>query len=302
MKKRLLLISVTFVLILAACSKGQSKASQTNTPSANATPTLQAGASSAIPTASQGAAIKEFQNNVTVRTSAGGNYAPAVAGMAVPVGGSVQTGDNSRARVDLLPDGTIIRVGPNSLYTVTDISINQNGKSSTRIKLDFGQIWILLKGGQLQVETPSGVASVRGSLLSAKYDPTLKKLQASCLEGHCGLQGDQGKEVELTDGQSSTVEENQPPSDPAQMSEEELAQWVNENPDSIDFFDGQIPDWLPTPDPSLDPYQDMPTDSALETPTDTSLNAPTDAPTDVPPADVPPKNPPPDNPTDVPTP
>ncbi|MBI3739660.1 MAG: FecR domain-containing protein [Chloroflexi bacterium] len=250
-------------LLLASCGSGQSAPPPAST---------QSGPASNPPSSSlRQATVNEISNAVSVRADQNAEYIAAQSGMTLTIGGSVKTGDNSRARVDLLPDGTIVRVGPNSLYTVTALNMDQDGKPTTHIKLEFGQIWVLLKGGSLQVETPSGVASVRGSLLGVSYDPDAKKLQASCLEGHCALQDDQG-EVELTDGQESTIEEDQPPSEPEQMSEEEIQQWVDENPDAQEFFDNSTPDWLPSPEP----IEEMPTDEA---------SPPDEAPTDDPPPD-----------------
>ncbi len=251
-------------LLLAACGTGQSVPPPASTGSGPA--------SNPLSSSPRQATVNEISNEVSVRLGQSADFTAAQNGMKLSVGDSVKTGDNSRARVDLLSDGTIVRVGPNSLYTVTALDIDQDGKSATRIKLDFGQIWVLLKGGSLQVETPSGVASVRGSLLGVNYDPNAKKLQASCLEGHCSLENDQG-EVELTDGQESTIEEDQAPSDAEQMSEEEIQQWVNENPDAQEFFENGSPEWLPSPEPI---EEEMPTD---EPPTD-EASPPDEAPTD----------------------
>lgn len=262
MLKRFYLLMI-FMFMLTACG----------TPPA---PTESGRASNPPSSSPRQAAVKEISNSVSVRADMNANFVAAQTGMTLTIGGSVKTGDNSRARIDLLPDGTIVRVGPNSLYTVAALNVDQDGKPTTQIKLDFGQIWILLKGGSLQVETPSGVASVRGSLLGVSYDPNTKKLRASCLEGNCALQNDQG-EVELTDGQESTIEEDQPPSEAEQMNEEEIRQWVDENPDAQEFFENGVPDWLPSPE-------------AIE-------EAPTgEAPTDeVPPSDeIPTDEPPPD--------
>ncbi|MDK1027872.1 MAG: FecR domain-containing protein [Anaerolineae bacterium] len=158
--------------------------------------------------------------------------------------------------MSLRPEGTIIRVGPNTIFTMQSL-ITQDNEPLTRIKLDFGKIWILLNGGSLEVETPSGVASVKGSLLGVSYDPDKEHMEAHCLEGYCTLGNNFGK-VEFTDGQESEIKGDIGPSNIEAMVETEIQEWVNENPDAWRYFDGEeIPDWMPEPDPEgLEGHQD----------------------------------------------
>jgi hypothetical protein len=161
--------------------------------------------------------------------------------------------------VDLLPDGTIIRVGPNSSFSIPKLA-EENGEPTTTIQLIFGKVFILLNGGSLDVETPSGVASVRGSLLSVEYDPQTKRVNAACLEGHCGIKNEDGEEVEIPEGQESFIEDGELPIVPFLMDQDEVQAWLDENPD-LDLFLPELPNPEDFPDlpPDFDGnYEDLP--------------------------------------------
>lgn len=283
--KKLITILLLFSVLMTACAASSTASTDPTNSSVNASPSAdsQQKLDPAALAGSRQAVLSEFHNDVQVRLSEGAELSSAHTDLVLPVGGSIQTGDNSRATLNLLPDGTIIRVAPNSTFTVKSIEM-VDGKPQTTITLLFGKVWILLSGGKLDVETQSGVASVRGSLLSVEYDPETKNTDASCLEGSCGLQDDSGQnEVELTDGESSSVGEDGETSGVEQMTEEELQDWVNENPESVDYFNGDIPDWLPEPDPEFNPDDNSP--EATEAPGDQPSSEATEAPADQPPPD-----------------
>ena len=193
------------------------------------------------------ASISAVANQAQARSTENEQFVTAQEGMIIFVGGGVQTFQGGRASLNLRPEGTIIRVGPNTIFTLQTLMTEDNGPL-TRIKLDFGQIWILLNGGSLEVETPSGVASVRGSLLGVSYDPADEHMEAHCLEGDCTLENDFGG-VKFTNGQESNINGDKGPSNVEDMDKSEIQAWVNENPDAWEYFDGEdIPDWMPEPD------------------------------------------------------
>ena len=217
---------LVLTLFLGACSS-------TSTPSETSSTTEPADAS-------RDAVIPELENDVSARTSDQEDFIPASNGMSIHSTGGIQTGDESRARIDLLPDGTIVRIGPNSSFVIPVLG-EENGKPKTRLELLFGKVFILLKGGSLDVETPSGVASVRGSLLSVRYDPEKDWIEATCLEGHCALEDEEGDEVELEEGESSFIEGDNDPSEPELIDQEDIQDWLDENPDLLEYMD-ELPD------------------------------------------------------------
>lgn len=224
---------LSLALLLNACSSPASPAAPTTSgggaPQANATPTASA------PAASRIATLTEMTGQVETRASASDAFTPASLGAVLAVGGETRTSEDGKARLDLAPEGTIIRVVPNSSFTLADLS-GDSANPSSKIKLFFGKVFIILKGGSLEVETPSGVAAVRGSLLGIAYDPETKKVTATCLEGHCSLANEEG-EIELEDGEAADIVDGDLSDEARLMTEEELSEWTEENPDLEEYLD-----------------------------------------------------------------
>ncbi|MCE9647712.1 MAG: FecR family protein [Chloroflexi bacterium] len=237
------LLILTF--LLGACSETsapQTLAAEipgvTGEPVTNETPT-----GSNIP--AREAVLSEIENTVLVRTSASGEAMPASNGAHVLETDSVETGDNSRARLDLVPDGTIVRLAPNTSFVLNTLASDE-GTPQTKLQLLFGQVFILLNGGSLDVETPSGVASVKGSLMSVTYSKTQNRTTATCLEGHCVVT-DEDEELKLTEGQAADFFEGELEDQYREMSFEELGLWVLDNPDLEEHIE-EFPDLPDLPD------------------------------------------------------
>lgn len=190
--------------------------------------------------AAREAVVSEFENEVVVRAASDGEFIPAESGFVIQAGGGLQTGADGRARIDLKPDGTIVRVAPNSAFTLPQIT-EVNGEPKTTLSLVFGKIFVLLNGGSLDVETPSGVASVRGSLLSVSSDPATQRLQAVCLEGHCALENENGETQELEEGESAYIDENGELFELEGIDQDEIQEWLDEAPELSEFLD-ELPD------------------------------------------------------------
>ena len=182
------------------------------------------------------AALKELSGKVDIKQPGANNFAPASAGMTLQQNGSIQTGDDGRARLDL-STGTIIRVSPSSTFTLVS---NQpgNGSLSTQISLTLGRIFVILKGGSLNVDTPSGVASVRGSYLSVYVDPTTLNVYVTCLEGDCGASNGAGN-VSFGTGQQTLLIHCDATTGQCtlpvigSMTPEDYQNWLNENPEVL---------------------------------------------------------------------
>jgi hypothetical protein len=125
--------------------------------------------------------LSEFEKKVTLRLSPNREAVPAAIEMIILPAGGVPTGHNGRARLDLQPEGTIVRLGPNSNFTISLIT-EEITQPKTTFELLVGKIYILLKGGSLNVQTHSGLACVRGSLLGLEYKPELKNFQPPALK------------------------------------------------------------------------------------------------------------------------
>jgi ferric-dicitrate binding protein FerR (iron transport regulator) len=203
-------------------------AAQTTTPTPTVSPT-----NSPVPTPSRAASISQIENLVEARISADAEFSPASTGQMFEIGGQARTGENSRARIDLLPDATIIRLAPTSLFTLAALE-KRDGNPFTRLKLTFGKIFIILNGGSLDVETPSGVASVRGSMMSVSFDPTSKAMTVTCLEGHCSLRKDNAI-LDLVGGQAADILNGILARNPRDLTDTELYDWIDNAPELKDL-------------------------------------------------------------------
>jgi len=208
MRRTALLIPI-LILILSACAPG----------------------GQATPEASAYARVSEVENRTDIRPDPASDFAPATPGDRLEEGGAIRTQEASRARLDMHPDGTIIRVGPSTIFTLEQQTPSPAG-SSIRLNLLNGDLWIVLLGGSLQVDTESGSASVRGSLMSVSYDARSGRLKVTCLEGHCRLESELGS-VELVGGQVSEVPgPGMPPLEARPMDNLEIDAWFNVVPEA----------------------------------------------------------------------
>ncbi len=141
------------------------------------------------------ATLSEIVNLVEGRAAEAGEFTSVAVGFVAGVGGAIRTGSESRARLDL-NDGTILRLAPLSSFTLQGLPTASEADPLTQLQLIIGKLWVNLTGSAVQVETPVGVATVRGSFAVFEYidgDPAILTddfLIVSCLEGSCRATND----------------------------------------------------------------------------------------------------------------
>lgn len=186
------------------------------------------------------AALSELSGAVNVKQAGAEAFAPATAAATLDVNGQVQTGDDGRVRLDL-SSGTIIRIAPSSLFTLLS-NDEVEGGLATKIKLEVGKIFVILSGGSADVETPSGVASVRGSYMKVEVDPETLDIYVTCLEGDCTA-GNPAGSVSFTNGEKVILFHRDPVTgnwtvptvEP--MTPEEFREWLDNNPEARELFE-----------------------------------------------------------------
>ncbi len=237
MKKRIILFTLS--LLLSACTP----------PQENPAPAEE------LPEKRK-AVFVEIENNIEARASAEDQLRPAEIGQKLFPGGNAQSGEDSRARLDLVPEGTIIRLAPNSDFTL-EVFKNNDNTPYTRLKLVTGQIWIILFGGELDVDTAYGTATVRGSMMSVSFGED--GMRVTCLEGHCALENNTGR-VELKEGFASVISaEGQPPATPGPIDKSDVDQWQQANPEIEPWLKGTPipkPTQNSTPEPNPEEKSD----------------------------------------------
>lgn len=216
-------LSIIMLLLLSACGTSDS--------------TRVIGVQSQTGEAGRSAVFFEVEDEVQARDSEYADFSPAVEGETLNVGGQAKTLDNGRARIDVMPEGTIVRMSSNSLFTLSELSPEPDDPI-TRIQLALGELWIILRGGDIEVETSSGKAAVRGSMMGVAFDDVIESMLATCLEGFCELSNALGI-TELIGGQAAEIPgPNQPPGQARPMTHEEFDRWETETPEADDFSPG----------------------------------------------------------------
>jgi hypothetical protein len=188
------------------------------------------------------AALSELEGTVALKQPGSEEFIEATADSALEENGQVQTGEDGRVRLDL-STGTIVRMAPSSLFTLVSNEETEDGLA-TKLQLETGKIFIILSGGTMDVETPSGVASVRGSYMSVWVDPETFNVYVTCLEGSCHA-GNEAGEVDFSDGEKTILFLRNPDGtytvpEVEDMTEEDFEEWLDENPEAKDLFEQAV--------------------------------------------------------------
>ncbi len=181
------------------------------------------------------AQLTEFQKIVEWRAAESAAWSPASVGQTVLAGGSFQTGDEARARIDT-SEGTVVRLAPRGLFRLDEFSL-ATSDPVTRLWIEAGKVWVSVAStlglGTFEVETPAGSAGVRGSLMSVEYDPSTGTMTVTCLDGQCYLTGASGATTDLGPGeQASIFGPGQDPTTAQPMEDAQLAEWALEFPEA----------------------------------------------------------------------
>lgn len=224
----ILAIIMTLLLVTTACS---APANETASPAQVEETTADDSPSKLEKPESQNASLAatlgEFSGDVQARADQQAEFAAASLGEALYLNGQVQTGADGRARLDF-SDGTLVRVSPDTLFTVALVE-DAGGGLLKSLSMTFGRLWVVLNGGSLEVETPSGVASVRGSYMMVEQDPDTGDMTVTCLEGTCTLEVN-GEVITLTAGQKAWLSGGELGS--GVMSQEEIQAWIDSVPEA----------------------------------------------------------------------
>ncbi|MBL8058685.1 MAG: FecR domain-containing protein [Anaerolineales bacterium] len=179
--------------------------------------------------------LSDLHNDVRACPEAALAWEPAAEGQCIYAGGGVRTGQAARVRLDL-SEGVIVRLAADTLFTLQSVSPTEDDLAA-RITLTAGQVWLAVTEAlgfeRLEVETPTGVATVRGSFMSVAYTPESGQMAVTCLEGACELAGTAGSPVALTAGQQAEVPAaGQAPAPVQPMDSAQYAEWEQNCPET----------------------------------------------------------------------
>jgi len=276
------------------------------------TPTNPASVTSA---AERTASITQIKGTVETRTSSQANWVPATQDEHLAEGSEIRTGPGSSAVVTLT-EGSHIYLAANTQFTLTLLNPFLDSQLTT-LDLHTGQVWVLLNGGALDVQTPStAIASARNAYLSVEVQPDSRVVNVTCLQGVCGYGSvliPSGYKLENADNNAS----------PEQMQMADYGVWGSAVPEATQlaflgtesvlqgsatipavasFTATASPTATRSPNPTETP-QPSATSTVTAVPTETDTPAPNNpSPTPQPPTDTPTLEPPTDTPTDTPEP
>jgi len=223
---RWILVSILLAALAAnACRFGPGGLSNPPTSTTN-TVTATPAASATLP--GRTAVLDDIVGTVLSGPAGSGKDVPATNGQVLSEGAQVQTGKDSKAKINL-NDGTILRLRPDTLVTLDRLA---GGLSNpfTRLLLAVGKVFVILKSGQLEVQSPVGVATVTGSFLSVEYQTNTNTVVVTCLEGNCTLRNNQAG-VSLTTGQAASLAGGGSPV-LRWMTTGEIQAWLADNPEA----------------------------------------------------------------------
>lgn len=173
--------------------------------------------------------LSEITGEVLAKLPSQDDFSKIFDAFEMVVNSQLQTGEDGRVRVTL-SDNSIIRIGPNSDFTLLGEEEDELG-FFTKLKLEAGDLFVILQGGSLQVDTPQGQASVRGSYLEVTINPDTGEITITCLEGECTAETVGGR-VTMTAGQSATITSEDLPPGLGVMTEEDVKRWLEHNPEA----------------------------------------------------------------------
>ncbi len=197
----------------------------------NACKLLSAPTTPATPSALS-AILSEIRGKVEIKQAGQDTFMSANADSFLDENGQVQTGDDGRVRLDL-STGTIIRIAPTSLFTLLSNEPAEGGLI-TSLELMLGRLFIILNGGSLEVQTPSGVAGVRGSYMMVEIDSATQDVLVVCLEGNCSATNPAGS-VNFTSGFRIILLHQDPATGTytipvvTPMTDDDFQKWMDEN-------------------------------------------------------------------------
>ena len=159
-------------------------------------------------------------------TPANGTRRDAVIGERLHSGDLVETSPTTRAALRFTADGSILRLNPSSQVRLT--SGDERGVVVRTLKLEYGELWARVThhdGTTLRVQTPAGVAAVKGTEFVVRVD-SLGATTVLTLEGVVEFFNRSGR-VDITAGNKVTVDSaSAPRAQPATAAELQNAEGV----------------------------------------------------------------------------
>jgi len=220
-------LAILFLLagLLIGCGGKEGTVPETAPEATPASATVPSSVASPTPTAvptpeGPQAMVVDVINEVDAHALPEEEWVEAAVDMTIYLGGEVWAQEASTARVGV--EKGLVRVAPNTIFT-----FGQPEPGALELRLDEGQMWVnvegLAPGETFQVETPSAVASVRGTRFSVRVGPDGSTLVSTWV-GTVTVSAARGV-VTVSSGLQTTVAPGKQPGAPEPMSPDEQILW-----------------------------------------------------------------------------
>ncbi|MGI1657572.1 MAG: FecR domain-containing protein [Desulfitobacterium sp.] len=175
------------------------------------------GSKTALAASASLATLEDINGGVFVKKGGGVKEFQAIKAMDLTQGDSVRTDKDGSATV-VFYTGSKMAVGPSTSFTVNKLKETKDTGGKLSVKLKSGTLWNKVKSlvnveDEYEVETPTAVMGVRGTLFMVSVDPTTGQSTTTVIEG--SIRADSAADVRgsglmnqgylLQMGQSGTV-------------------------------------------------------------------------------------------------
>lgn len=138
------------------------------------------------------ATLEEVSGGVYVKKGGGAKEFKGIKGMALTQGDSVRT-EKGGSAVLVFTTGSKMSVGPSTLFTLSKAAPTKDSGEKVSVKLQSGSLWNKVKKlmnveDEYQIETPTTVMGVRGTLFLVSVDPVNGNTMNAVMEGSVGAQ------------------------------------------------------------------------------------------------------------------
>jgi FecR protein len=164
----------------------------------------------------------------TVDTSGTDKWVPVTLGKMIGVGDELRTSKDVSIEL-LFPDGSVIKIAPETHIVFKDFGIIESTKLSTStIKLMKGKVRafvypLINKSSKFNIETENATVGVRGTDFGVTHDLKTNKTKLVCLVGEVGVQSNDealkdNEPIPVKKDEAITVVPNAAPSKPVRIS------------------------------------------------------------------------------------
>jgi len=176
------------------------------------------------------ALVLKTTGQVQINNSSNGAWQNALRGMRLNAGSQVRTGEQSLAAIVFTDDKSLLKVRSNSKVMINGRREEESSSSRRIIKtiaMEFGELWakVTKSNSPFRIETPSGVAAVKGTVFYGVIDGS-GKFHIICLDGAVELINKLGS-VLVQAGQTGISSPNTTPESHA-TTPNELPNWAND--------------------------------------------------------------------------